>query len=288
MRHRVAFGRINRRAQPHLDTRPFDAEMRALAESRRTTAEVGGKEWFASDMTIDDSGHFVTGIIGFETEETFTRFALDEFSWAKGARRIEEGASARTMVPFAVDLREARRWVCFATAQRITPATFVVAFEACLNAALRELNLTETDWEVDLTFDRAELDAWLEEHRDLSKLVVSARRTNPGREIDDDRQKMQALGARTLKKEYSAGHSRLTLKDNDTFTREIEGIEVGDLDVTITARVSGSTTTFSSKARAASDYIEEYGEDLVHGMVLVLEALEGYSRRQELRSSEGG
>lgn len=65
-------------------------------------------------MTVDPSGDFMTGILGLSEEEELRSFEDEAFSWLKGATRTEEGASERTMVPFAVDLREEERWVGFA------------------------------------------------------------------------------------------------------------------------------------------------------------------------------
>lgn len=284
---RVAFGRINRRAQGSIQPQPFDAEMRALAESHRTTVEMNGKEWFAAEMTIDDENRFLTGVIGYETTETLIRFSRDEWSWSKGDSRTEEGGLTSTVVPFAVDLRQGRRWVCFAVTQRIQPTTFARAFEGCLNAALRDIGLVSTDWDIDLTFDRSQLDSWLHDHPSVTKLVITIRRTNPGREIDDDRQKMQALAAMGLNKEYTAGRGSLELTNNSTFEREIEGVEIGDLDIRITARTPGNRsgrTSFSSKGRAVEKFVEEYGLDLTLGKQLVQEALEMYSDREHLAS----
>src|SRR3954463_614594 len=73
---RVAFARINRRTEQRLDDRPFDAEMRALADSHLTKAEWKGREWTAADLAIEMSGRFMTGILGFMAAELLTDFDI--------------------------------------------------------------------------------------------------------------------------------------------------------------------------------------------------------------------
>jgi len=113
---RVVYGRINRRSiqEPLYNVRPVREELRALAESKRTAAEVDGVPWYAGDFSFDPAGDFVTGILGFSERERFQEFDEAAWSWLKGAVHEPEGASARTKVPFAIDLRESMRWVAFA------------------------------------------------------------------------------------------------------------------------------------------------------------------------------
>src|SRR6266508_3556064 len=111
----VAFGRLNRRVpdQQSFARRPFAEDMRALAESRQTRAEIDEREWLAADLTVDVSGDFMTGILGYAEAELRRDFEDQAFSWIKGRTSMAEGASRRTTVPFAVDLREDRRWGSF-------------------------------------------------------------------------------------------------------------------------------------------------------------------------------
>ena len=75
------------------------------------------------------------GILGFAAVETFRDLDPTTFSWLKGPITQIVGASERTMVPFAVDLREHERWVAFGTSLRIQPQGFASGFEATINAA---------------------------------------------------------------------------------------------------------------------------------------------------------
>lgn len=81
---RVAFGRINRRlpeSHQTLEMRPFKEDMLALAESRETRAVVRDREWIAADMSLDASGTFMTGVLGFAEEEVLRDFEPEAFSW---------------------------------------------------------------------------------------------------------------------------------------------------------------------------------------------------------------
>ena len=95
---RVVYGRINRRSiqEPLYNVRPVREELRALAESKRTAAEVDGVPWYAGDFSFDPAGDFVTGILGFSERERFQEFDEAAWSWLKGAVHEPEGASART------------------------------------------------------------------------------------------------------------------------------------------------------------------------------------------------
>src|SRR5690348_8075781 len=99
---RVLFGRINRRRpdEPTFDVRPFDEDMRALADSHLTTATVGDAVWTAADMTVDSHGNFMTGVLGFSERDQRRQFDRDTWSWVKGETEETEGASAATTVPF--------------------------------------------------------------------------------------------------------------------------------------------------------------------------------------------
>jgi len=122
-RKRVAFARINRRAEATegFGARPFRDDMRALAESHQTRAQFRGREWIAADLKILPTEDHMTGVLGFTDEETLRDFDPAAFSWVKGPIHIQEGASERTMVPFAIDLRDDKRWVAFGTSTRIQP-----------------------------------------------------------------------------------------------------------------------------------------------------------------------
>src|SRR6266545_5352803 len=77
---------------------------------------------------------------------------------------MAEGASRRTTVPFAVDLREDRRWVAFAPSARIQPASFRRGFAAVLNTAVARLQLWPSEWEFDLVLQKRTVEEWIAEH----------------------------------------------------------------------------------------------------------------------------
>jgi len=93
---RVVYGRINRRSiqEPLYNVRPVREELRALAESKRTAAEVDGVPWYAGDFSFDPAGDFVTGILGFSERERFQEFDEAAWSWLKRGPRAGRSISS--------------------------------------------------------------------------------------------------------------------------------------------------------------------------------------------------
>lgn len=288
-RKRVAYARINRRSETTeaFQVRPFSEDMEALAESRETRAEFRGATWIAADLSLDASGDFMSGVLGFSDVNVLVDFEDAAFSWLKGATHEHEGASERTMVPFAVDLREHERWVAFGTSPRIQPQGFAAGFEATLNGALDRLGLTPSEWEVDLVLGKARVEEWLIEHPNVVKFTRIVRFQNPGRSLDDDRAEMRALAARTKSETFTvpvtrptkAGErkpSHLAVQDNPDFNSKLEGLDTGDLDIHLEA-VEGSTrVTFDSRRMADRSLVEDYGSNLERGMEIMLRAVQEY------------
>jgi hypothetical protein len=77
--------------------------MARLADAHNTRQEVRDKEWIAADMTIDPSGDFLTGMLGFSDPDHRRDFESDAWSWLKAERTTASGASEKAIVPFAVD-----------------------------------------------------------------------------------------------------------------------------------------------------------------------------------------
>jgi hypothetical protein len=281
---RVAFARINRRGKTEaFQVRPFREEMAHLAESHETRAEFRGNEWVAADLKLDSSGDFMVGVLGFSAVETFRDLDPATFSWLKGPTHMVEGASERTMVPFAIDLREHERWIAFGTSLRIQPQGFASGFEATLNAALDKLGLMPTEWEVDLVLGKARVEEWLLEHPAVISFTRIIRFPNPDRLIDQDRADMQALAARTKSETFSVPRPRsrkkasyLAVRENPNFDRKLEGIETGDLHVHLEAVEGQSKVTFDSRGMADRTWVPDYGEDLETGMELMLQAVQDY------------
>jgi hypothetical protein len=282
MPKRVAFARINRRHHQDVMTfgdRPFQEEMARLAESHEVRATVSSapeqQEWIAADMSIDPSGTFVSGLIGFTTQESLYTFDDDSFSWRKGQIEGPEAASERTMVPFAVDMRDDRRWIAFATAQRIRPQSFANAFRAALNNAVTTLKLFPTEWEVDLVTAQSTIEEWLEEHPDVVVFARTVRFPNPVRDLSGVHAEMNELAARTKREEFVAAHGGiLSLRNSLQLPALLEGVQDGNVDVKIVARGDGGTKPrFNTKLASDEAYIDEYGADYARGMELVLSAL---------------
>ena len=127
----VEFCRINRRTLDRsLQIRPLIEDMRALANSGETTAKIQQTVYRAADLQIDATGTFMTGLLGFSERETLRQFEDVAFSWLKGEIHEIEGATTATVVPFAIDLREHRRWVAYVLSQRIRSNVFRQALAA--------------------------------------------------------------------------------------------------------------------------------------------------------------
>jgi hypothetical protein len=281
---RIAFGRVNRRlpAQESFARRPFAEDMLILAESRETRAEDKDREWVAADMAFDPSGDFMTGILGFAESELRRDFEDHAFSWIKGRTSTAEGASRRTTSPFAVDLRDDRRWVAFAPAARIQPATFRRGFSAVLNAAVQRLKLWPSEWEFDLVLEKRTVEEWIAEHNAVFYFRRKVKLTNPGREIDEDRAEMRALAARSKEESFTAPYNRtLRLQESEEFSRKLDGLETGDLEVYLRARGPGGTQfVFRSDEQPEHTFVSDFGDNLEEGIEQVLGALREYSERR--------
>jgi hypothetical protein len=291
-RKRVAFARINRRSEDDslFEARPFQEDMRALAESRETRAHFRGNEWIAADLEILPNEDYMIGILGFSDEETFRDLDPAAFSWLKGPTTIIAGASAeRTMVPFAVDLHENGRWVAFGTSLRIQPAGFAAGFRACLNAAVGSLGLTPSEWDVDLVLGKARVEEWLEAHPNVTKFTRVIRLHNPSVRLDQDRERMRALAARRLTETYSVAPARkhhLKIRENPEFDNLLDGLDTGDLDIQLEARAGSYRVTFSSRAMADRRWVDDYGENLEYGMEVMLVAVQEYAN--DVAGGQGG
>jgi hypothetical protein len=199
-KRRVAFARINRRVptKTTLSLGSFTEETKALLESRETRALIKERteqrEWIAADLELDPSGDFMMGVLGFSHPKRLTDFDEETFSWIKGERRTEHGASERTMVPVAIDLREDHRWVAFATAYRVRPPSFAKGL-VVLTRAVTEAGRLPVEWDVDLVTDITDVEEWLAHHPDVYNFERFVRFPNPVRTLDDDREEMQKLAA---------------------------------------------------------------------------------------------
>jgi hypothetical protein len=275
---RVAFGRINRRLpEEHLslDMRPFREDVVALAESGELRAVVEGREWIAADMSLDPSGDFMTGVLGYSDVETKRDFEEEAFSWVKGPTREEAGASTQTLVPFAIDVRDDHRWVGFVPSRLIRVRKFSEGFSIVLNRAVQTLGLIAAEWEVNMLTDRSTIDEWLEENQDVVLFVRTVKFENPGRDISAERAEMRALAAKQKTESFQAPpQGYLRLQQNEEFEGLLHGVETGDVDIELKAR---SGQRFKSLEHADERFISDYGSDLETGMGRVLDALREYA-----------
>ncbi len=281
----VFFARVNRREDiPSLGRRDFGDEMRLLIEAGAFEVVFSGRHWIAADLELDASGDFLMGIIGFASEERLRDYETDARSWKKGPMRLEVGASKATLVPFAVDLREDRRWVAFAPARRIRAGAFATGLQTLLASAATQQGLVPSEWEIDLVASRMRVYEWLEEHPDVSVFVRIVKVPNPGRDLEGDIAEMKALAARSKQERYSPAYGRtLDFRSHpDVVAVLLEGIDTGDLQVRLSSR--SGVRTFDSRHELERGSVEDWGEDWDRATHLMLEAVREFS---EGRSVQG-
>lgn len=277
----VEFCRINRRTnQPNLVIRPFRDDVQVLATQGRLElrATVRRVEFIAADLAITLDDNFLTGLLGFAEEETLRQFEADTHSWLKGETTEFHGATRQTVVPFAVDLREHRRWTAYVTTGRIRSTFFRQAFEAVLNHAVGAMGLLPVDWEVDLVMSTTALTDWISEHPDVIQIRRTVKLVNPLKDVDEARRKMRALRGDRYRDVISAGRNETLDVANDSFQRHIAPIETGDAVVEITARMGeAGTQRFKSETHSERTVIPPYRQDLQAGIERVLGVLATFS-----------
>lgn len=188
--------------------RPLAEDMSALAVSGLTVADLKRVRYRAADLQIDPSGTFLTGLIGFSERETLFQFEDEAFSWLKGEVQEVEGATSATVVPFAIDLREHRRWVAYVVSQRIRSNVFRQALAATLNRAVKDLGLLPSEWEVDPVLSTGTVEDWVERHGRITKFTRRTRLTNALRDVDEARRKMRMLAATKQEETFTAPAAR--------------------------------------------------------------------------------
>lgn len=293
MARNVTFGRINRREPEQLtmEARPFRDDMETLISSGETQARYRAHLWIAADMRIEPDGDFATGILGFAERETFIDFDDEAFSWIKGPEQEVEGATGRTRVPFAVDLREDGRFVAFTTTTNIKATTFCRALTAALSEAVTRMSLVPLEWEVDLVAMLQDVREWLQEHPHVAKLTRVVKFPNPRADLfDEDRQRMRELHAQTKRETYTPRRAgELDLARGATFDELLFGVEEGYVDVTLESREGATKARFSTSDKPAQHQIPGYGNDLEEGTRQVLDALVEFLRRRDrqLRLDDG-
>jgi len=276
----VEFCRINRRTRvPTLQMNPFAADMAALAEQGMDLLEATVRRslFIAADLTITSDGNYMTGTLGFAEEEILRTFDRTAHSWLKADVANVEGATLQTVVPFAVDLREKRRWAAFATTGRIRATLFRQAFEATLNAAVIRLGLMPTGWEVDPVMSVGALADWLAEHEEVFKIVRRVKLTNPSKEVDEVRRKLLRLGGSVWNDSITAPRNEVLETDNEEFRNHVKDIETGDSVVELRARAGQGEARFKSIDHREFTTVASYGQNLDIGMDRVLSVLVDFS-----------
>jgi hypothetical protein len=282
----VVFGRINRRDpdQGVLELREFAEDMTALAESHRTyhversSGGRPGKRWVAADMTLTPGGEFLTGLLGFSEQQQQVTFDDESFSWMKGEVEDSDSANEQTIAPFAVDLRPGNRWIAFATTNRLQPQTFRSGFERVLNDAVVATGLIPVDWEVDLVTSTSRINEWLRANPRVHRLVRTLKFKNPGKDLDEDRRQMRALGANRKTEEFKAARGKNLTVDSPEFQAKLEGTATGDLDVLMVSRGGHGVSDIKFNTRDSVDerIVDEFGTNLQRGIDTVLAALREY------------
>jgi len=263
--------------------RSFAEDMAELAETHSTrffeqTRDRPGRTWYAADMTIDPNGDFMTGTLGYSSREQRRTFNERAWSWIKGEPHDVDAASHETVVPFALDLRETKRWAAFAPTNRIRPKTFADGFTRVLNQAVAHAGLIPTEWEVDLVASRAHVNEWLQVHSLVYVLRRTIKFSNPGRHLDDDRQEMRALAARRMSEEFKSSTKGILNISSQEFSNKLEGTETGDIEIYMRARGThgAGDAIFRTTNSPDEGLIDDFAGDLMRGMEMVLAALRQY------------
>ena len=277
--------RINRRDEDLSlsDHSDFKADLLAIvrAQELRTEQPVPGRaepyRWVAKDLTVDATETFLSGTIGFTTTE---RIYDDEpESWAKAGRELPDAGSDRSIVPFAVDLRDDRRWIGFGTSQKIRQATFCTHFEDALNRAVDTLDLLALRWEVDLVSSMEDLDEWLREHPLIKKVTRILKMPNPQRDLSEERAAMRALRATRKREEWTTSDRGQHLRvSSQEFRTLLDGIEEGYVEIILAEGSRGEV--YNSKRRAEVVQVPDWADDLIQGMAAVQDAVANYSARR--------
>ncbi|MCE9621006.1 MAG: hypothetical protein K8R99_01530 [Actinomycetia bacterium] len=256
-------------------------DVSALKDSGLTYATVKGTRYLAADLQIDSTGNFLTGLLGFAEDDVLRQFDSHSFSWLKGEVESIYGATRQMVVPFALDMREKRRWVAHATTARIKSRVFRQAFAATLNHAVGELGLLPSEWEVDPVMSLATVEDWLGQNKQVVSFKRVIRLTNPLSDVDEARRKMRRLNGRVEERVMRGTVKEpLQLHNNPAFAEEIGPVATGDMEIELRAKSGGTSQWFKSEDHTDHTSIPEYGHNLDQGVALVLDALVRFSDRR--------
>jgi len=112
----------------------------------------------------------------------------------------------------------------------------------------------------------------------VHRLTRTIKFTNPGRDLDSDRQEMRALGARRKTEDFAASSRGVISINTDEFRNKLDGIETGEIELRLQSRGTqgAGDAVFNSNDRADTVTVDSFGGDLVRGMDRVLAALRQY------------
>lgn len=293
---KLYFARINRRprrgtGQSALGGASFHDELSALVASRDMIwqDDKAGRTWIAADLQWTPDGNFVTGILGFKESRVDIDFDEDAWSWSKGAEEERDSASDRTLVPFAIDANDDYRFVAFIPTARLKRGGFRRGLKKVLQAAVATQGILGNDWEVDLVVEEEVLRAWVAEHPLVFRLTRVVKFTNPGRQLDEDRRRMEQLDANRKRETFSARRGQSLDTGSQEFEEAIEGIEEGFVDVTLASRAPSGRgqVTFSTNNRAAGVDVDP-GPTSEMQVSTALDHVRGFhSSRQARQLSDG-
>ena len=284
---RVVFGRVNRRDQSPMDQMPFDLEMLRSLEFARFGVFDGDKRWIVGDIEVDESRHFLAGVIGFTDIETRLHFDEATWSWVEAFSEEVEGASSQTVVPFAIDLRQDHRWTASVTSQRVRAQTFCRGLELVLKAHRVALGM-QTDLEVDLVTSSVTIEEWIMNNPQIRSIKRIIRLPNPGIDISEDVRQMKSLNAKQKEETLTAHHNQSLRAVNDEgqpsddIRKLTQGTDIGQVTISMEARGPEGIRKFSSVTNIDETYILDFDDDWQRGIALVLNALRQYSNQRAM------
>lgn len=291
---KVAFGRLNRRAseagQDTLQMRSLKEDFGQLLDLRETRGAFQGREWVAADLEYDASGDFAMGVLGFVEEELFRQLDESAFSWRKGETLEAVGATQHTMAPFAVDLREDRRWIGFVVRRDIRHRMFANSLSVVLTDSAARAGQIPLEWEIDLVATEESVAAWLDRNPEIKRMTRIIKFPNPAIDFDEERKDMQKLAARTrqiVDTPYRGRYLSIPAAGGER-NQYLEGVSEGYLEIRFDADSVAGRIQFSTATHGERFTIDTYGDDLELGMRYVLDAVREFSLRRGRGPGEDG
>jgi hypothetical protein len=284
----VVIGRINRRYDTlgSDEPRPFREEMGVLVERGTWAAPSQEKDWLATDLEWDATGNFVTGVIGYQTAETYFRPG-EERSWIKARQERATGGTTKTVSPFAIDAREGRQWIAFAQTQHIRMGVFRQAMTALMTVSATDSGLMPATWDVDPIVEAQTVLDWISEHPEVTTLTRIVKFQNPRPESYEwDRSRMRDLNTPRLTETFTPAAGGEINTDSETFAEMLSEAELGYVEIKLVAGRKPHTARFDSATQKTDESIDAYGDDWHRGKSLVLDKLVAWVSRREAEGQQ--